>query len=697
MRQLCVTVLSSLLVLVLAILPTACAQSEPPSPAEDWYPPPPANYSTLVPGSIKIDPLILDAYSRIRTEIYCFDKIFYLVFQSPFDKFFIYIYEWYPPGNTPSGHWILYAFGPLELDAKGYVIKCTLKPEADEPEGLHVLKCWLFNPDSGEWATGVVYFYYFKYPKVTIERVEGPGDTIVNKSYELNVYVKNLGEVDYNYTIEVSGPNVVVTPSRLTINVGAKSQTKVTFSFYSTKPGTASLTINLYVDGTILDSKTFVVNSKALKPGPMVIKDFGPKVLHEGEETDLIIELINGGEVEARQVSVKINATGFVFRDSIKSLSSISPGKSEVFTFTLKPVEGGSKIIQLQVTYNDAYGNAYTDTLSITLLVLVKLKVYAQDEDGNSLEVPLKVNGDNYKVFDRWIDPTESLRLEAPSEYYSANNMTKWIFMKWSDGSLSPLKSINNLTTSKVMCAIYKTQYYLNISTNYGVVVPTSGWYDAGTTLVIEASPPKATQGERYLWEGWRGYGKWSYTGKDNPATITIKGPIIQEACWKRQFYLAIKSDYGNPRGEGWYDEGAVATLSVEPTVGFLIKQVFVGWSGGLTETAPEAKIVMDGPKIVVANWRTDYTELVILILASTLIAPFTFYTYHIRRKKSRKQITPTPSTTTLEGRQSEREQIVNYLTKLEELYKCGRITEEVYLRLKKEYEEKLRRLNRSG
>ena len=75
-------------------------------------------------------------------------------------------------------------------------------------------------------------------------------------------------------------------------------------------------------------------------------------------------------------------------------------------------------------------------------------------------------------------------------------------------------------------------------------------------------------------------------------------------------YYIRIESQYGDPKGEDWYNAGSIATFSVTSPEGFIIQQVFVGWSEDSTATTTTATIVMDGPKSVTANWRADYTQL---------------------------------------------------------------------------------------
>jgi hypothetical protein len=221
-----------------------------------------------------------------------------------------------------------------------------------------------------------------------------------------------------------------------------------------------------------------------------------------------------------------------------------------------------------------------------------------------------------------WCDADSNVTLSINQTVIEYGNGTRFIFICWS----GDLASRNPTITFRVekpatLNALWKKQYYLEVQTNYGTATPGSGWYDTGVTIHIKAEPPSAVQGERYVWGGWVGAGDGSYSGMDNPATITLNSPISQKASWKHQFYLRVESAYGDLKGEGWYNEGETASFSVASPVGFLIQQVFIGWGGDVKTAEPKATIIMDGPKNVIAYWRTDYTQLYTLVAGVAIIA----------------------------------------------------------------------------
>ncbi len=154
-----------------------------------------------------------------------------------------------------------------------------------------------------------------------------------------------------------------------------------------------------------------------------------------------------------------------------------------------------------------------------------------------------------------------------------------------------------------------------SISSNFGSVTPTSGIYSLGDTVAIEALPPSSVDGERYVWLGWMGSGAGSYTGFDNPASITFNGPINQSGFWRREFKLSIITDFGTASpssGEYWYEAGTVVSIEAfSPTNDFGERYLFKGWKGtgegsysGLSESA---LIVMNSVITQKTSWAHQY------------------------------------------------------------------------------------------
>ena len=144
----------------------------------------------------------------------------------------------------------------------------------------------------------------------------------------------------------------------------------------------------------------------------------------------------------------------------------------------------------------------------------------------------------------------------------------------------------------------------LSMNTNFGTISPTSGLYSWGATYNIEAFAPTAVDGERFIWIGWNGSGVGSYSGPNNPSSITLQGPISQTAVWKREFRLIVSAENGETSpsaGEYWYQAGSVVNIEAFPEeAGSGERFVWNGWkgtgSGSYSGVDTYASIVMNGP-----------------------------------------------------------------------------------------------------
>jgi len=185
-----------------------------------------------------------------------------------------------------------------------------------------------------------------------------------------------------------------------------------------------------------------------------------------------------------------------------------------------------------------------------------------------------------------------------------------WIGDRW----LAVVDGVNRERGEEWSIGIYVSpvaRYQLTISTSYGTASPRSGMYDAGTNITITATSPDAGPGERYVWLGWNGTGDGSYTGMDNPSSITMNAPITQTTSWRHEYYLMVTSPYDTPGGQGWYNAGSSVYATLESGTasgGTGIQYVFTGWSGDATGTGLTSNaIIMNVPKTAVANWKSQY------------------------------------------------------------------------------------------
>ncbi len=106
------------------------------------------------------------------------------------------------------------------------------------------------------------------------------------------------------------------------------------------------------------------------------------------------------------------------------------------------------------------------------------------------------------------------------------------------------------------------------------------------------------------------------------------------------EYQLTVKSQHGQPNGEGSYPLATYASFSVQPSVRFEsplgyfgVKYVFDHWSGDADTSTSEAAIFMDSSKTVEAVWRIDWSSLYI-VAAIVGVAVALLETYRIKAHK---------------------------------------------------------------
>jgi len=108
-------------------------------------------------------------------------------------------------------------------------------------------------------------------------------------------------------------------------------------------------------------------------------------------------------------------------------------------------------------------------------------------------------------------------------------------------------------------------------------------------------------------------FSEWKWFTKSNPTFVRIAQNTDLYLTYKTQFYLSLKSPYGSPMGEGWYDAGTAARFSIEPLIDLSngTRLMFRGWTGDQESSNFEEVVMIDKPKTLRANWKRQYEILI--------------------------------------------------------------------------------------
>jgi len=197
--------------------------------------------------------------------------------------------------------------------------------------------------------------------------------------------------------------------------------------------------------------------------------------------------------------------------------SGTSVGNGTVFfaadpNGTQQPREGSIRVGEQSFTVQQAAGAA---TVAVT--VRTDRAGLAVDVDGTSFPSP--------HTFD-WAPGSQ--HAVATAQVQPGTPGTRYVFASWSDGGAISHTVTAPPNGTATYTATFTAQHFLTvIAANRGTASPANGWFNEGQQVNIQATPTG-----RFHFGGWNGGGAGSYTGSNNPATVTINGPVTEAAAF---------------------------------------------------------------------------------------------------------------------------------------------------------------------
>ncbi len=196
------------------------------------------------------------------------------------------------------------------------------------------------------------------------------------------------------------------------------------------------------------------------------------------------------------------------------------------------------------------------------------------------------------------------------------------------------IRWINITRTEDSVLYSHNPLYLMQVVSDFGEVHG-EGIFEEGLEVTFSVSPSiqLEEEGVRHVFRDWRAITSIGYNGSDNPAKIRMGGRVIEVAEWDTEYYLTISSEV-TVEGEGWYPEGSTVQLEAESPRGFLIRSVFKRWIGDVDPDSHSVPVVMDEPKTVVAEWATDYSQVILLGGVSAVLGVGGVFVTRERRRK---------------------------------------------------------------
>jgi hypothetical protein len=106
---------------------------------------------------------------------------------------------------------------------------------------------------------------------------------------------------------------------------------------------------------------------------------------------------------------------------------------------------------------------------------------------------------------------------------------------------------------------------------------------------------------------------------------------------YKTQYYVKVISNFGRALGTEWYNSGTIVDVSVIPGNDIIVNHVFSGWQGSTIGNKNQMSVetLADSPKVLVANWSADYTN--VSIISIGIIAALVLVIIYQKRRTSLK------------------------------------------------------------
>jgi len=229
----------------------------------------------------------------------------------------------------------------------------------------------------------------------------------------------------------------------------------------------------------------------------------------------------------------------------------------------------------------------------------------------NAQGAVLSVDGQNYTYSQLpvtiAVNYGQSVSYSFYSPIYASTNSVRYV---WVSTSGLDNKQTDNFIPHQSGDVIgnYASQYELimNVYPSGAGSTNPSGttWYNAGTQVQISASPNAG-----YIFVSWSGVGTISYSGSNNPATVTMNSPINETANFEIE--VTVQNTYGGSasasyNGQTYYSNtsffvpyGSQVTFTASANQGYF----FDTWTGTVQSSSATLTLTITQPTIETAEF----------------------------------------------------------------------------------------------
>jgi len=273
-------------------------------------------------GSI-VNAYLVTSYGQTLRNLYRNDQCYLVVsFNGPG---YFYLWEYYPPGNTPYGHWLCYRW------YRPYAGVWRIGPfsaESWDPDGLYVWKMWYNSGFS--WSTRTL---SFNYTRGSISPYSGPSPRPIYQP-AISSFNANASSVDVGQTVTLTWTTTNANSVTITPGIGAVGTSGST----TVTPGQTT-TYTLSATGS---SESTVTASTAINVIPRVSPTLSIQqpTIQSGQST-----MLSWNAPAAIQVFI----AGLGSFDAVGT-TTVTPDKTTTYNLTATYIDGMTQTAAVTVT-----------------------------------------------------------------------------------------------------------------------------------------------------------------------------------------------------------------------------------------------------------------------------------------------------------------------------------------------------------
>ncbi len=186
----------------------------------------------------------------------------------------------------------------------------------------------------------------------------------------------------------------------------------------------------------------------------------------------------------------------------------------------------------------------------------------------------------------------------------------RYVFTGWrirgSDQTLYTSTSITLKPTGHAdYIAVYDVEYRLVVEYPNGTIL--DDWIRRGSRVSVNATELiYLSVDERLVFVGWSG----AINSTSIRLELIVESPIYLYAVYRREFLVEVASDFGEPSVSGWWPEGTLLNITINPSIVYLSEDariVLNGFNGSHSASTPYLLINLTEPVHLSAVWKAQY------------------------------------------------------------------------------------------